>query len=55
MCQFRRKGAKYANYVIRLWHLSQQKQAGINMILDVSPLFADINVFTTFNSDIIVF
>jgi hypothetical protein len=55
VCQFRREVANYADYVIILWQLNQQKQACFNNVLMCVPFFSDINVFNLYNSDILVF
>ncbi len=55
MCCFFREEAYYAVYLMLLWQLWPKKQAGIECDKMCVPLFADMNVFNPYNSDIIVF
>ena len=55
MCYFFREEAYYAVYLMLLWQLWPIKQARIECDIMCVPLFADINVFNPYNSDIIVF
>ena len=55
MCTFLREEANYAVYIMLLWQLWQQKRARFECDIIRVPLFADINVFNPYNSDIIVF
>ena len=52
-CQFRRKAANYADYIILLWQLLQQNRVCFNRVLMCVPFSADIKVFNTYNSVLI--
>ena len=55
MCPFLREEVNYAVYIILLWQLWHEKRARFESVIICVPLFADINVFNLYNSDIIVF
>ncbi len=53
MC-VRRKAAIYADYIITLWQLWQKTTSVFQSAIMCVPFLADINVFNTYNSEIIV-
>ena len=53
MCHFRREEPNYADYIILLWQLKQQKRVCFNRVLMGVPFSADIKVFNTYNSVLI--
>ena len=55
MCPFFLKEANYAVYIMLLWQLFPIKTARIESDIMCVLFFSDINVFNTYNSDIIVF